>query len=308
MLIPPENSHAKIKTSNWLTIRETVKLLKKTFGFKVKASEIYRHILNSKIKISIYFQSPIVLRKIKYADKKLKLTTIENTLKSRICFLEKNSFNTGKNLIMSTEGEYKHLLAGVLDTSLCGYECVLIQRLLSRSLKIPLPIIGINHQNYGITVNFSGEKFQLYEKKTWLERINNQVANLSPDVSEDILADPSFSESYKSNWKEYFPIYDLPQDACFVIRDSEFEKLVKLLLIKNFNPSVSTRISTPLSRMFWLACKKNETICSLIGTPYKLVSIFEQWASEEGMTDRFSGDTLKTALERGSPPSLPTQK
>jgi hypothetical protein len=42
--------------------------------------------------------------------------------------------------------------------------------------------------------------------------------------------------------------------------------------------------------------------------PYKLLSIFEQWASEEGITDRFSGDTLKTALERGSPPSLPTQK
>lgn len=110
MLVTPENTHTKIKTPDWLTIRETVKLLKKNFGVKIKSSEIYRHILNSKIKISIYFQSPIVLRKIRYADQKLKLTTIENTLKSRICFLEKNSFNTGKNLIMSTEGEYKHFL------------------------------------------------------------------------------------------------------------------------------------------------------------------------------------------------------
>lgn len=66
---------------------------------------------------------------------------------------------------MSTEGEYKHLLAGVLDTSLCGYECVLIQRLLSRSLKIPLPIIGISYQNYGITVNFSGENFNFTKRK-----------------------------------------------------------------------------------------------------------------------------------------------
>ncbi|GKV79120.1 hypothetical protein PEC106568_42930 [Pectobacterium carotovorum subsp. carotovorum] len=65
----------------------------------------------------------------------------------------------------------------------------------------------------------------------------------------------------------------------------------------------STRISTPLSRLFWLACKNNEAISPLIRQPYKLLSIFEQWASDEGMTDRFSGDTLKTALERGSPTS-----
>ncbi|MBI6350322.1 hypothetical protein JEP32_15465 [Proteus mirabilis] len=67
----------------------------------------------------------------------------------------------------------------------------------------------------------------------------------------------------------------------------------------------STRISSPLSRLFWLSCKHNEVTSPLLGKPYKLLSIFEQWASTEGITDKFSGDTLKTALERGSPTSVP---
>ena len=66
----------------------------------------------------------------------------------------------------------------------------------------------------------------------------------------------------------------------------------------------STRISSPLSRLFWLSCKHNEVISPLLGKPYKLLSIFEQWASDEGITDRLSGDTLKTALVRGSPTSM----
>ena len=104
--------------------------------------------------------------------------------------------------------------------------------------------------------------------------------------------------------KEYFPAHVLPRDACFVIRKSELDKLINIVTNNKMDPLSSTRISTPLSRLFWLACKNNESIRPLIRQPYKLLSIFEQWASAEGMTDRFSGDTLKTALERGSPTSI----
>jgi hypothetical protein len=103
-------------------------------------------------------------------------------------------------------------------------------------------------------------------------------------------------------------MHELPSDACFVLRKSELDKLINKPIEKEMLPPSPTRISTPLSRLFWLACKNNETISPLIMQPYKLLSIFEQWASEEGITDRFSGDTLKTALERGSPPSIPIQK
>jgi hypothetical protein len=108
--------------------------------------------------------------------------------------------------------------------------------------------------------------------------------------------------------KEYFPIHELPKDACIVIRHSELKKLINIPADKKLLSSSSTRISTPLSRLFWLACKYNEAISPLITQPYKLLSIFEQWASEEGITDRFSGDTIKHALERGSPPSILKQK
>lgn len=82
------------------------------------------------------------------------------------------------------------------------------------------------------------------------------------------------------------------------------KELDKLIHVISKNGTVSpspSRISSPLSRLFWLACKNNTTISPLITQPYKLLSIFEQWASVEGVSEKFSGDTLKAALERGSP-------
>ncbi len=123
---------------------------------------------------------------------------------------------------------------------------------------------------------------------------------ISLDVHEEI-----FSQRI-NNYpeKEYFPAHILPRDAWFVIRHAELGKLIDIITNNSVPPSSSTRISTPLSRFFWLACKNNEVIRPLINKPYKLLSIFEQWASDEGITDRLSGDTLKTALVRGSPTSM----
>ncbi|KMK83234.1 hypothetical protein KCO_16582 [Pectobacterium brasiliense ICMP 19477] len=124
--------------------------------------------------------------------------------------------------------------------------------------------------------------------------------NIAQDVHKEI-----FSQRINCYLeKEYFPAHVLPRDACFVIRKSELDKLIYIVTKNKMDPLSSTRISTPLSRLFWLACKNNEAISPLIRQPYKLLSIFEKWASDEGMTDRFSGDTLKTALERGSPTSV----
>ena len=103
--------------------------------------------------------------------------------------------------------------------------------------------------------------------------------------------------------KEYFPAHILPRDAWFVIRHAELDKVIEIITNSRVPPLSATRISTPLSRFFWLAFKNNEVIRPLISKPYKLLSIFEQWASDEGITDRLSGDTLKTALVRGSPTS-----
>ncbi|MEG2268621.1 MAG: AlpA family transcriptional regulator [Acinetobacter sp.] len=57
-------------------------------------------------------------------------------------------------------------------------------------------------------------------------------------------------------------------------------------------------MTTPLSRLFWLACKHNDTISPLLNQPYKLLSIFEQWASDDGIGEKLDAETLKNALKR----------
>lgn len=57
-------------------------------------------------------------------------------------------------------------------------------------------------------------------------------------------------------------------------------------------------MTTPLSRLFWLACKHNDTISPLLNQPYKLLSIFEQWASDDSIGEKLDAETLKNALKR----------
>ncbi|EEA1190342.1 hypothetical protein FV689_17270 [Salmonella enterica] len=294
--------------AHWVTIREATKIVNKLTNCKIKDSDIYRRALYGDISLSIYFQSPIALRKINKFGNKIKLRPVGSSLISRLCFLEKNCFLKGRDLIVSTTGKYIVPELQVIDTPLVGYQYVLIQRLLARSLKIPRPVIGAIMINYGITLSFHGEIFQVFDKSTWQERIKQQIIQLPENIALEINKLISYQKIRRTHEKDHFPFHDLPQDACFVIRYTELEKLINMPVKNGPIPSTSTRISTPLSRMFWLACKHNEAISPLIRQPYKLLSIFEQWASAEGITDRLSGDTLKTALERGSPTSTSPSK
>ncbi|NKI75828.1 hypothetical protein Dpoa2040_003150 [Dickeya sp. CFBP 2040] len=298
--------NTKSTMPEWMTIQEAVRITKKIKKIKLTDSDIYRHALYGDINLSIYFQSPIVLRKIRTLDNKLKLRPVGHVFINQLCLLDRNSFLSKRELILSTEGRYITPTQPIIDTPLAGYEYVMVQCLLAHSLHIPLPNTGTNEINYGISVTLSGEIFQVFEKLTWQERINKQIMRLPKDMSPDIHEITLQQNMNPDRRKDYFPIHDLPQDACFVIRHTELEKLINMLT-KNKAPSLSsTRISTPLSRLFWLACKHNEAISPLIRQPYKLLSIFEQWASTDGITDHLSGDTLKTALERGSPTSIST--
>lgn len=287
---------------SWVTIREAVDIANKNANIKIKDGDIYRHALDGNIYLSIYFQSSVVLKKVKLSGCKINLRTVEKSLASRLCFLEKNCFINQRDLIVSTEGECIVPKQSIIDTTLNGHEYFLIQRLLAHSLGIPLPLKGEKTVNYGISVNFSGDIFQVFEKVTWQERIKKQIMKIPDGIVQEI----SDQEINKYREKDYFPIHDLPADACFVIRYSEIEKLINTSPGEEISSPTPNRISTPLSRLFWLACKHNDAISPLIRKPYKLLSIFEQWASTDGITDHLSGDTLKSALERGSPTSVST--
>ncbi|WP_350313558.1 hypothetical protein OHJ28_07990 [Dickeya fangzhongdai] len=288
----------------WVTIPEAINIATQIKNVKLTEADIYRYALYGNINLSIYFQSPIILRRIQTSNAKVKLRPIEHHLINQLCMLERNCFLNNRNFMLSTEGEFIFPIQRIIDTTLIGHEYILVQRLLARSLDIPLPIIGDGHINYGITVSIGGDFFQVFEITPYKKRVRQQLMRLPKNIVSYISEQAAYQSTSQCSQRGYFPIYDLPKDACFVIRHAELEKLLNMPTKNNPPEPSSTRISTPLSRLFWLACKNNETISPLIRQPYKLLSIFEQWASAEGITDRFSGDTLKTALERGSPKSI----
>lgn len=111
---------------------------------------------------------------------------------NRLCLLDKKAFIEGHNFIVSTTGKYIIPTERVIDTLLIGYEYVLVQKLLSQSLKIPLPVTGAIDFNHGITVSLQGEPFQLFDKMTWEERITQKIMqlpkNISPYVHKEIFS------------------------------------------------------------------------------------------------------------------------
>ncbi|MEI7145774.1 hypothetical protein WCT84_19510 [Pectobacterium brasiliense] len=293
---------------NWFTIKEAVKLFNQSMNDKITESDIYRGALCGNISLSIYFQSSIRLLRVKTHNDKIKIKPTDPSLINRVCFLDSTCFIRGRNLIASTEGEFIFATTCVLETPLLGHEYKLIQQLLAKSLNISMPKNKSEYTNYGISVTISGVIYQLFERTTWIERLEQQTIRLPKSIAQKINeAAPSIHLTKYCN-KEHFPIHNLPQDACFVILQTELERIINIRLKNDTIPLSSTRITTPLSRFLWLSCKNNESISPLIKQPYKLLSIFEQWASVEGITDRLSGDTLKTALERGSPSSISTSK
>ncbi|HBS6998932.1 hypothetical protein [Klebsiella aerogenes] len=276
--------------SDWLTINEAVKLARKKSGIKVKDSDIYRHALSHDIFLSIYFQSPVFLKEVMFCRGKIKLSTSCNPIR--------NDY-----FAACTKGKLLATPCPILDTRLLGCESSLVQNLLAHSLRISPPTRDTYAFNIGILVNIGGVDFQVFKKFPSLDTKISKLKTTSTCLYNSLnsVIYPHFSEE---NLLAYFtPVYALPSDACFVIKHHELNKLIKILSPQQGGVSTSSRISTPLSRMFWLACKNNAIISPLISKPYKLLSIFEQWASVEGITEHFSGDTLKNALERGAPSS-----
>ncbi|ECF6929448.1 hypothetical protein XY36_01645 [Salmonella enterica subsp. enterica] len=282
---------------DWFTINETLDITTSLTSSNINRGDIYRYALSNRIILSIYFQSPIILRRTSKMHNKIKLTSIPNSLLKKLCFLDSASFINKNYFTTCSEGKYIIPDKSIIDTSLNGHEYVSVQHLLAHSLEFPPPVTGRHSVNYGISVLICGEIFQVFEKTTWQQRISQQLMKLPEPLSQEIRQTLSGISPQHLYAQEYFPLYDLPPDACFVIRRTELDKLLK----QYTSAPVSTRTSSALARLFWLACWHNESIRTLIGRPYKLQPIFEQWAREEGITDSFSAETIKAALERGSP-------
>ena len=288
----------------WATIDEAVEIINEKISTSVKASDIYRQALYGNFIFSIYFQSPVILRRVISLGNSENNKTIDMDLTERVCLLSSNNFINNDNTLLNIDTDTFSPPDYILDTPLLGHERAVVQRLLAQSLNLPSPITGQYPTHYGVIVTVNDQIYQVAEQCTRQRRIEQQIqhyplmlaSSICDAMTKSARPCPDFSDK-----KEYFPVYQLPDDACFVIKHSVLEQFIQTYSLAQ-KTSPTPRISTPLSRLLWLACKHNREIDGqLLQQPYKLLSIFEQWAKDDGITDRLSGDTLKNALERGSP-------
>ncbi|HAT6805139.1 TPA: hypothetical protein JAN03_24390 [Citrobacter freundii] len=305
MILDYVNNNEKMPV--WVTVNEAVDIINNSTTLKLNVSDIYRHVLYGNIRLSIYFQSPVKLRKVSLINGSIKLKKCEDDLIRRLCCLNKVCFLNEEINIIETEGDFIPPSHYVVDTPLIGHEHAALQILLANSLDIPPPAIGQYNISAGVLVIHNNVLYQVYETCTWEMRLEKQIQLLPTSKSSELYGKIAAQQNIKNNKTDYFPINYFPDDACFVIKKLELDRFITTFpTAASCSPALQTRISTPVSRLLWLACKNNENISSLIEQPYKLLSIFEEWAACEGLTDRLSGETLKTALERGSPISATT--
>ncbi|MBX4354872.1 hypothetical protein K4G97_22045, partial [Mycobacterium tuberculosis] len=104
---------------------------------------------------------------------------------------------------------------------------------------------------------------------SWKERVEKQISRLPKNTALDVIKKLTEVTTIKYNHNGCFPLYTLPPDACFVIRHTEVERLINLYKKRESHPISPSRMTTPLSRLFWLACKHNDTISPLLNHPYK---------------------------------------
>ncbi|MGT5847306.1 hypothetical protein ACRW0W_25100, partial [Escherichia coli] len=141
----------------------------------------------------------------------------------------------------------------IVDTPLMGHECIELQRRLALSLDLPPPETGRCNIHCGIIVRDGNHIFQLAEYCTVEQRIDEQLHHLPPSKTE--LFNSKIDRQHIQNHRSgYFPLYNFPADAWFVIRRTALEQFISHF----FKPAAEMqekqiRISTPVSRLLWLA-------------------------------------------------------
>lgn len=282
----------------WVSISEAAELINQQPGISITTSDIWRYALYGHLILSIYFQSPVKIRRVKTIKKNIVLVKTNNDIISRLYYLSPECLIHDDRWTAKTDGDYISPASYIMDTPLLGHECVALQQRLAQSLDLPPPQTGRCNIHCGNIVQDGDNIYQIYEHISLQQRISRQLHYL-PNGKRKYYLEKLSKLHINRDQYDYFPVYHFPDDAWFVVKRTNLEQFVSTFFPSPAKPS--TQISTPLSRLLWLACKHNDNISSLIDHPYKLTSVFEQWAVADGITDRLSGDTLKKALQRGAP-------
>lgn len=288
----------------WMTPDEAAKFINIQTSYNIDISELYRHALYGNIILSIYFQSPVKLRKVTLSEGRIKLQSCKKDPTYKLCFLNTHNFLNMEHKIIKTEGAFISPENHIIDTPLMGHELLKLQIALADTLSIPRPITGLHDSHYGILVRDDINIYQVYEVSTWEQRIEQQIQRIRASYFSSSVPPQPPSPSGKKK-KFCFPVHVFPDDACFVVKHSHLKDFIHTAnLLSKLPPEITaSRITSPLALFLWLACKNNPQIAQLLDQPYKLFSVFEQWANTCGITDKLNPETLKNALKRGAPPS-----
>lgn len=276
----------------WLTLDEVVDVLKQ-HNVSLLPGDLYRHALHGNLTLSVWFQSPVLLRPL---DPHCNLACRTDD-QHRRC-------STPLPLSFLCPSDLHRTSWGIWDLPLIGLERLLIQRMLATSLGYQRPQITDCCSEAGIVVrNLLGHYYQLCEQKPLREialevvRRHDKLPEAFHRVFSRLYASRFSSRDARLNIPFWYLPDALPHDAVLVLRKPHLETLRK-----RFQPEVHPRLTSAFAHLFWLACKKNPLLGDeLLAHPYKLTTIFESWAREEGLSVQFSGDTLKRTLERGAP-------
>lgn len=126
----------------WVTIGEATDIINRYTNSHIKECGLWRYALYGHLPLSIYFQSPVKIRKICQNGDKIALDSIQENIIEKITQLSDTCIYNGKSKIIKTEGDYISPEHHIIDTPLIGHEYIVLQRLLAHSLKIPKPISG----------------------------------------------------------------------------------------------------------------------------------------------------------------------
>lgn len=193
----PKKNGFLINTNNkscWVTIKESLEIVNKLASIKLSEGDVYRHALYGNIRLSIYFQSSIILRKVSTTRNKVKMRLVKKSFLNRLCFLDDNFLLNDINIISSTEGKYISPNNNIIDTNLLGLEYIAVQHLLANSLSMPTPVKGVNNVIQGISVDLFDDTYLLYEKITWRDRINQQIMKLPQEIAAEFHSNLQYLE------------------------------------------------------------------------------------------------------------------
>lgn len=92
----------------WVTVDEAVEIINSRIKHEpeIKASDLYRYALYGKLTLSIYFQSPIKLKKVAVKNNETEYVEVNKNIVERICYLCHKCFLNNDNFILKTEGNF----------------------------------------------------------------------------------------------------------------------------------------------------------------------------------------------------------